>query len=452
MRDKLLILCAVLLAAGCGVNPDRLATMHEKNAKMAENKTAEADGEQEGPILEFDDNDPAPVRQAIMDLQDLEKLVKEKRYQEYLEKRYDLMRMASYEASPDLATSAKTPLIIDAVYELDKRVATVAGGSAQQNFETVGRVDIASADALYALNDAFEACRAAVAAKTETGRSEGWTKYQSSVERARAVDAKALTYVGKRMTGTGYLDVPVELVVCEARMSVAKAEAEDAPAAEPSLAKTYQGCGFYPIDLEAKQTGPNKFGEYLITSAYVADVDPGPATAIDCGAIPPVSDAEAAVQKTVEEFVAWLQPTDVVSMAGSFQYTGPEGQKLKKGTVRVYRREATLKTNACGVDDPKLTCEAEGSTLAKAYNHAQHYLQRADFHRQQGNVDRCKKMADFAFKAAAITSPEGADKKFLVAGKQQMSRPEITGKLDELKKQAQERMSSDWCAGQEQQQ
>src|SRR5690606_26801293 len=134
------------------------------------------------------------------------------------------------------------------------------------------RADVASADALYALDDAFRACRKAVDAKDKGARDEAWAEYESAVQRAEAVDGKAMTFVGKRISGGGWIDVPVEMSVCEARMGIVKAEEADAPPVAVSKAKTYEGCGYYPIDVEAKQSG-SRFGDYLITSVYVADPD-----------------------------------------------------------------------------------------------------------------------------------------------------------------------------------
>jgi hypothetical protein len=446
MRNAMLMLCAVLLAAGCGVNPDRLATMKERSASMAENKTTEASEGDEPPPLEFDDSDPAPIREAIMALEDLHKLVKAKKYDDYLKKRYEVMKTVSFEANEAVATSSKTPLIIDRVHALDLRVAKVAGGRAQEIVETVGRVQMASADALYALKDAFDACAQAAASSDEQQMKDLKSKYEAALDRAKAVDGKSLTFVGQKVTGTGYIDVPAEIAVCEARLALKQAEAADAPPAPEDLGKTYSGCGFYPVELEAKQTGQNKFGDFLITSAYVADADPGAARPVDCGEVPPVSDAPKDVQAVIKEFVAWLKPEDVVSMGGNFKYeSGDDGKLTKKGTVHIYRKEATLKTNKCGAEDPNVTCEAEGSALATAYDHANHYLKRAEHYRSQGEPERCRRMAEKAAGAAGASTSEDASKMFQVRGGQKMSHADITAKLSELKKEAEKAKSGDWC-------
>lgn len=445
MRDTLILVCAALLAAGCGVNPDRMATLKERQAEMAE-KSVEGDGEEE-PMLEFDDNDPEEVRQAIMDLQDLQKLVNRKAYAEYLAKRYDLMKSVQFEASETVATSAKTPLIIDRVYALDMRVADAGGERAQQVVGTVGRVQMASADALYALRDGFEACIAAATAADKASMEDGVAKYQSALERARAVDEKALTFVGKKVTGGGYIDVPAEIAVCEARLAMKTADAADAPPAPEDLSKSYTGCGFYPVQLEAKQTGPNKFGDYLITSSYVADATPGNGNPVDCAQIPPVTDAPDAVQSVMKEFVAWLQPTDVISMAGNFTYeNGADGQLTKQGTARVYRKQATLGTNKCGDEPGKVTCEAEGSQLATAINHAKHYMKRAEHYRGSGEPEKCKRMADMAFKSANISSAEDQSLQFLIASGQKLTHADAAAALNQFKAQGEQAMKGDWCA------
>lgn len=449
MRDSLIYVCAALLVAGCGVNPDRLATMKERQAEMAEGSIAagEAQDDDGQPPLEFDDDDPAEIRQAIIDLQDLQKLVKQKAYAEYLAKRYDVMKTVAYEASEAVATSAKTPLIIDRVHSLDLRVAKAGGERSTKVVSTVGRVQMASADALYALRDGFEACIAAATAPSAEAVQENIAKYESALERARAVDEKSLTFVGKKVTGGGYIDVPAEIAVCEARLAMKTAAAADAPPAAADLSKMFAGCGFYPVKLEAKQIGPNQFGDYLITSAYIADAEPGTATAIDCTKIPPVTDAPDAVQSVMKEFVAWLQPTDVISMEGNFTYeNAPDGQLTKHGTARVHRREAQLATNKCGDTPGKVTCQAEESKLATAIDQSKHYMSRAEHYRVAGEPDKCKRMADMAYKAANITSNEERSLLFLVGGGQKLSHADATAALNQFKSQAETAMKGDWCS------
>ncbi len=447
MRDTLIIACAAMLAGGCGVNPDRLATMQERQAEMAETSVDSENGGEDQPPLAFDDNDPAEIRQAIMDVQDLQKLVKQKNYAGYLTKRYEVMTAVSYEANETVATSAKTPLIVDRVYDLDMRVANAGGQRATSVVSTVGRVQMASADALYALRDGFEACAQAAASGDAAAVQELAAKYEAAMERAKAVDAKALTFVGKKVTGGGYIDVPAEIAVCEARLAVKTADAADAPVAAADLSKKYEGCGFYPVKLEAKQIGPNKFGDYLITSSYVADADPGLGTPIECGQIPPVTDAPDAVQSVMSEFVSWLTPTDVISMAGNFTYeNGSDGQLTKQGTARVYRRQATLGTNKCGGEAGKLTCQAEGSTLATALDHAKHYMGRAAHYKGASDVDLCKRMADLAYKSANVSSAEDKQLQFLTAGGQKLSYGDAAASLAQFKSQAETAMKGDWCS------
>lgn len=457
MRNAVLLSCAVLIAAGCGVNPDRVAEMSERSEyyktrsfdkrKTDSNKRADsaADAEDEPP-LEFDDNDPAAIRQAIMDLEDLQKLVKNRRYADYLAKRYELMTTMQYEADEAVATSAKTPLIIDRVYTLDKRVAKAGSERAVEVVGTTGRVQVASADALYALKDALGACERATSAANEQAMNDAAAQYESALTRVESVDVKALTYVGEKATGGGYMDVPAEIAVCEARLASKKALIADAPPAPNDRTREYQGCGYYAVELEAKQTAENKFSDYLITSAFVADADPGAANAVDCGVIPPVSDAEQAVQNVVKQFVAWLEPADIVSMDGKFQYEpGPDGKLTKKGVARVYRKQATLKTNECGAE-PGTSCEAAGSKLATAFNHASHYMGRADYYKRQGDPDRCKAMADMAFKSAGASAAEAEAEQIQVSGGQTFTPDALNTKLGELKSTAEQAMTSDWCA------
>lgn len=224
-------------------------------------------------------------------------------------------------------------------------------------------------------------------------------------------------------------------------------EKADVPPEPEDLTKTTMGCGFYPVSVEAKQTAPNQFGDNLITSAYVADANPGNATRIDCALIPPITDAPADIISVMKEFVAWLEPADVISMEGNFQYqAGDDGQLTRVGTARVYRRNAALGTNKCGGEAGKLTCAAEGSKLAGAIDLAKHYMTRADVYRKKGNVDRCKKMSDLANKATNVSSSEDTALLFKLASGHELSHAETVEKLGQFKRQSETALRGDWCS------
>lgn len=228
------------------------------------------------------------------------------------------------------------------------------------------------------------------------------------------------------------------------------AEAQkDTPPEVGDYTKTSTGCGYYPVTLEARQTAPNQFGDNLITSAYVADATPGNGTRVDCGVIPPVSDAPADVVAVIQEFVAWLDPADIVSMDGNFRYeAGADGQLMRIGTARIYRRNATLTTNKCGGEAGQVTCAAEGSKLARALDLAKHYMGRAEAYRGLGHPDKCKEMAELAGKSVDVTTNEDTSLLYRMAQGQELSHARATEALGQFKRQAETALRGDWCTAQ----
>ncbi len=443
MRKLMISLVAISFLAGCGVNPDRLATMQQKNAEMAEQ------GEDEQKIeLEYSDSDPRGIRDAISAVNDMEAKLDARDYEGYMTRRYEAVALVDLQASPDVQNHEKAQPIKNAIRTLDIRFAKIGGETATQYVTNDSRTKNASADSLYSLQDAFESCKRASSSADAQMADDLYRKYQASLERAISLDQTSTQYVGKRPNGTGIIDVPAEIAFCEVNMAQKRIEAEDEPPAAEDMSKTYTGCGFYPLAIEAAQTGTNRFGQYQITSVNAQDPDPGAATVVDCKAVPPESNAPSPVQNAIRSGVAWIQETDAISMDGPFEYEQRTNSELfKKGNVRVYRKNATLKTSRCGSEDKNITCEADGSDVARAYNHAAHYMGRADFHRTAGRAERCKSMADKAYKALnALASTGGADKSYMTNEGSTMKHSEIMSRIEALKSQANDVLASDWCA------
>lgn len=443
MNKLLFTLVAISLLVGCGVNPDRMAALQERNEEMAESSSKE---EAADVALEYDDSDPKGIRDSVVAIEDMRKNLESGDHDAYVARRYDVVTMLRLQASPDVQNNEKYPLLLNTMVALDKRMAA-SGGEKAVSRVGADRVTNTSADALYAVRDALDACERAVSGADERLVNELYMKYEASVQRAQEIDPNSINYVGKRATGTGVIDVPLEMAICEVRMAAKRIEAEDKPPEAADKSETYSGCGYYPIDIEAAQTGPNRFGEYQVTSFYAQDPEPGAAKSITCDKIPPMTDAPSTVKRVVQNKVRWLADEDIISMSGPFEYEQKTADALfKKGTVRIYRKDATLKTNRCGAQGDKVTCEAAGSDLARAYNHAQHYLDRADFHRKNGRSKRCKEMADRAYKA--VNGPMTAndkEKMIQVRGGEKMTYPELSSRIEAMKSQANDALASNWC-------
>ncbi len=429
-----------LSAASCGVNPDRMAAIEERKARLAAQEMAENDQP-----LEAAESDPAAIKGAIEAFNTLREQVDSKDYAGYLEGRYALQSTLQFAATEEVATHPKTGIILDRIRALDGRIAAVAGGRAKELVITESRAQASSQDALFAVSQGLEDCRKAIDEESANIANDTYAKYDAAIVRAKSIDSQSLTYVGPEPNGSGFLDVPAEIAVCEARMAVKRIDAADAPAKEEVRVADYQGCGMYALEIEARQNAPNTFGEYTITSAIALESDPGKATPYECDQMPPVSDAPSAVQRTVKSGASWVVPSDIISMAGPFEYEQRD-ELYKKGVVRVYRKQAELQTNECGAKDARVTCEAAGNPLATAYNYTTHYLRRADFHRKAANADRCIEMARRAADIASNAPMSAPESETLYeVGADRLTHEQIAEQLTGLATQAKDITESDWC-------
>ncbi|MEZ4459920.1 MAG: hypothetical protein R3E66_09355 [bacterium] len=434
MRNGLLLGCVLVSLAACGVNPDRLATMQKRQADMAEKQNDGGDIK-----VEYSDSDPKAIRDAVTGLSELESSLAAGDFDLYTTKRYEITNLMSPELSPNLQGHAKREPILARVAQLD---AKLAGLGKERGKMLVGsnRVSTASADALYAIQDAIDACARGVVANDEQMRADLFRKFEAGLERAKSLDGSSLSYYGRRPSGAGMIDVPLEVAVCEAKTTMREIEAADEAPSAPDLAKEYKGCGSFDVTIEAAQTGANAFGEFQIVGS---SEQPRAVKAI-CEKMPPSSDAPSNVQRAIRDKALWLIQGDIISMAGPFEYDQRE-TLYKRGVARVFRKDATLRTNKCGTEDGT-ACEAEGSELARAINQGAHYMQRADFHRGNGNAARCKEMADRAYKALSASMTTTNSERILLSTGEAVAKAEAQSRLEALKSQANDALASDWCS------
>ena len=439
MQKLILTVLVGAFVSSCGVNPERLETLRQRNAAMAEQAESEEVAE-----VSYKESDPRGVREAVVAYNALKKAFEAGDFEGFIKHRYAAILLVDVQASPEVQDHKKTKKIQDGIRQMDVQFAALGNQRAQSLMSDSERVAAVNADALYASQDALDACNRAAA----TSDSQTWIalyeKYEASFDRATQMDPNIKKYVGKPPSGSGLIDVPIEVAYCEVRLAAKRVDAEDQPPAAKDLTKTYEGCGVYSVMIEAAQTGANRFGEYKVVSTS-RDASNGFAKPIACEKIPTTSDAPVPVRRMVRDSLNWLTEGDVVSMAGPFEYDQRSANLLyKRGEVRVFQKAAQLKTSRCGADNPSVTCEAEASEGAEAYNHARHYLGRADIHRKSGRIERCKSMADLAYKA--MNSAEiDADKEYLVADGEQMTSTELTSKIEAMKSEANDILASDWC-------
>jgi hypothetical protein len=433
MRNGIFLACLLATLTACGVNPDRLETMRQRNEDVAEG-TANTDV-----VVEYNDGDPKALRDAVSGLRDMETSLAAAQYDAYVAKRYEVTNVLSPELAPELASNEKRDLVLSRVAQLDSRL----GASASERAMTlVGskRVTTASSDALYAIQDSIDSCARAAVSGDKQMSSDLYRKFEAGLERARSLDGSSLSYVGRRPSGAGIIDVPIEVALCDAKMARRQAEAADEAPVATSLSSEYQGCAAFDVNIEAAQTGANAFGDFQIPGA---GSQPAAVPAV-CEKFPPASDAPSNVQRALRDKALWLKAGDIVSMAGPFEYDQRE-TLYKKGVARVYRKDATLKTNKCGAEGTTVTCEAEGSDVATAVNLGGHFMARADVHRKQSNTARCKEMADRSYKTTSIALTSSSDAQILLATGETITKIEAQARLEALKSQANDALASDWC-------
>lgn len=433
MRNGLFFVCLFMSLTACGVNPDRMAALEKRNAEVAEGQNAAEIK------VEYSDSDPKVIRDAVTGLSELEANLGRGQYDAYAAKRYEITTSLSPDVSPDVEDHDKRAQILARVAQLDLQLALIGGGRATK---LVGkdRVGTASADALYAIQDAVDACARGIVSRDEQMSADLLRKFDAGLERAKSLDPSSLSYSGRRPSGMGMIDVPVEVAVCDAKVASRKIEAADAPPVAADLSKEVKGCAAFDVTIEAAQTSANAFGEFELVDASRQPA----AISVACEKLPDVSDAPSNVQRAIKEKVVWLMPGDLVSMAGPFEYDQRD-TLYKRGVARIFRRDATLRTNKCGTQDAT-TCEAEGSLWAQAINRGQHYLVRADFYRTQKNPDRCRAMADLAYKSLGGSLAAPTDAKILLSSGDVISKTEAQSRLEALKSQANDVLATDWCA------
>lgn len=424
-----------IVASACGVNPDRMAVIEKRKAELA----AKASGKIE---LEYSDSDPQPIRDAVQSVNESETKLEESDFDGYMTRRYAALAAVGPLASEEVLSHPKVPIILTKIANLDQKFADAGNARSIEVVANPERSGAASADALYAVQDGLDTCARAYASTSRTETDELYRRYETNLERANATDSQVMAYVGKKPSGAGLIDVPAEIAFCEARMTYKRAVWADEPAAAADLSTEYNGCGYFEVNIEAAQTSPNVFADYTIVGS---SSQPQTGVAVACEKMPPASDAPTNVQRPLRDQLLWLAPGDLVSMAGPFEYEQRD-VLYKKGTVRVFRSDAPLKTSKCGSEDPTITCEAEGSELAKAFNHAQHYLNRAEHHRAAPAPEKCTEMAQKAFDAANVSTQGAGDKQILTVDKEVLAQAQIVARVEAMKSQASQILSSDWCS------
>ena len=331
-------------------------------------------------------SDPADVYNTLRSLDAMDGALKSKHFDTYKMRHQEAARELVEEPSDDMKKSPKFGPMKDRLRALDAALVKLAGGHAAEIWADGRRTAKASADGITAAKEALDACHAA-----KPGDADGYKKYEAKLARAKKIDASALHWAGE--DGGWHVDLPMELVLCEATLAADSSAAEDElPTALPQQ-KKYTDCGYTEWSFEALKIGRDRFGPFALSGVPVNNGFP-----MECKKLPKSAKISGELKAAaLKEFK--LDKGDVLAMVGGFDFDQRGLEIYKVATVRLYSKTTEITTGDCGDKDPKLVCAGSGSKTASAYDHVAHYTKRAAAHKGK-EPDDCKALLVKAYKTA----------------------------------------------------
>ncbi|GEM_PF-6624193 len=432
MRLVFLACLVFPILSSCGVNPERAKNLRIKEEQSVTRKS-----------LQKSDEDPAEVSKAIDDLGAFSLAIDGHDWTALSTLRNAVLKPIKLEANARVATHQKTPLILEELERLDRRLAEKMGNLGASLLD-VSREREISSDALFSMEKGIQACETLAGMQTKTALEQLAEEITNAFSKSASLDPRVFRYSGKDQSG-GVIDVPFEKSLCEFRIQNAKVEIEDAEPAFADLSSTYVGCGQLDLQVMSKQDEKGGFGPYFLTTKSAFSESAGPLKRVECGAIPPLSDAPKDIISLVKSNVQWLKANDILSLKGDFKYEEGEGGMRKLGKVVIYRRDSNLKTTACGAKDAIIACSQIGNKVALAYDLAAHYSERAKIHRANSNVERCKLMAQKALEMSSQKIDYDGKLIYQTNKNTRFQPSEIKAKIEAMKTEASAMSSSSWC-------
>ena len=348
------------------------------------------------------------------------------------------------DVSDELKSDPGFPGLVQRWRASSSKAAAAAGGHAK---EILGDGQVPEGDdheRAQLFSDVETACRAAAnTSSTMTARDgknlkDNYAKYEKALARAMKADPTSLRHKNGHF----------KLFQCEWQVAQLQLDLEDNANMEESATESYKTCGYDEYVLRRLKMG-GRWG------AWEVDGVPGRnGFALDCKKHPranKISGNMAALFRSEFRYPS----TAVWTVSGPATTAQVDLQTYQYQSVRVFGKDITVQTNACGDKDKKVVCEASGATLVQAYNAAAHLSARAELHRAAGRAERCKALYEKARREAADileqykTQSKRSDwdktLKYKTRDDGVMTETKLIGKLTELSEQADERSVGAYC-------
>lgn len=346
--------------------------------------------------LAADPKDPPAVKNKLEELEDLEKLLAEMRWNDYALKSKRLHSYFLFENG--LAGQPKREPIMKRLAALDAQ----AVATFPRLTPLVGkdpRVLEVDADVLEPLVGVLDACDGAKDIRNKEALAETLAAYEKAVARVKKVDTKGFRYFGDTKSRFGTADIPTALLACEGNLAAADGGFADAYVEETVPATEVEvGCGSAVFLADGIRTGPNQFAPYTRTEGGAAYPEKA-----DCRKLAKKNRFGGAFAAAVSDYAKYIEipASEIVVVAEDKPYVEEaqsDGRLHRFQKLVAYSKKFRFAKNPCGGD--KIFCEAGGSKGAAAFNRLEHALDRAAVH-AGANPQQCKAhLADAKSRAA----------------------------------------------------
>jgi hypothetical protein len=428
-------------------------------AKSESSGSSSPSGSSGGSKVAASDDDPREIASAIRELDSADKKLADGDIDGYA--RISTRFNYDWYVKNELPDHPKSGKLKARLASLDSKAVTLAGGLLAKHYGDGKRVLVVkNKDVIEAMDKAISLCSGATT--TSGGYSKGETyqtrladnmkKYEEALDRALRADPNVIRYVGEWTSG--YKDVPMDLVRCEAKIAEHRLNIEDNYVHEtaPEGAGEKKGCGKLTWLADGVQVGPNQFAPYTRSAGGQSYSEE-----IPCAKIPKKDSVGKELARAINEFKAYNKdiknPVFVVRSKPYVQESNDDYRLHRWQEIEAYSKTMSLRANPCGGE--KVFCEVGGSKGGRRFNELEHMLERADVHAGL-RAERCKGHLKNAFKKweefrdfrddlkKSGEWVEGATYKTKKGEK--LPEPDFVAKFEKLGKLADERALGDYCS------
>ena len=344
----------------------------------------------------------------------------------------------------ELKSDPAFPALVKRWQDLGAKAAAAAGGHSQEILGD-GRVPPGDDKERAELFDEVEsACR--IAANTSHSMSstdmknlkDNYGKYEKALARAIKADPTSVRYKNGHF----------KLFECEWKVAQLRMDFEDNANTEDSSTEHYKTCGYDEYVFRRLKMG-SRWGAWEVDGVPGSNGYP-----LDCKKHPRVNKLSGNMAALIKQ--EYKYPSGAVwTIFGQPTTNEVELRIYQYQTVRVYSKDITVATNACGEKDKKIVCEASGAKLVQAYNAVAHRIARAELHRGAGRTERCKHLYQEARKDAkqvmesyeSESKSSGWDKTFKYKTRSDgiLTEDKLIARLTEMAAQADARSIGKYC-------